>query len=170
MFSSSKSVFEFELNVGKANLKSTFLQTIHFLPSVDGFWIYIQSHWNDNKTELWVAKHFVEKELITSFLTQQESNTLENGYIKVVVHSLIGETNLTLDDHKKVQLHTKDEEVFKTFIGQLKRLGYEQTREFYNLQYGFHHWHYRPADSLTRPEFKAMLEQHEFELLDTWED
>lgn len=163
-------IFELELNVGKANLKDVYLQTIDFLPSVDGFWIYIQSHWDDDKTELWVAKHFVEKELVLSFLERQESNTLENGYIKLVVHSLTGETNLTLDDHKKVQLHTKDEEVFRHFIGQLIDLGYEQTKEFYNLQYGFHHWHYRPSGSLARPEFKAMLEQQGFELLDSWDE
>lgn len=163
-------IFELELNFGKADLKNVFLQTINFLPSVDGFWIYIQSHWEDNKTELWVAKHFVEKELVISFLTQHESDTLKNGYIKIVVHSLTGETNLTLDDHKKVQLHTKDEEIFKHFIGQINELGYEQAKEFYNLQYGFHHWHYRPADSLTRPEFKVMLEEQGFELLDMWDD
>jgi hypothetical protein len=163
-------IFELELNVGKASLKSVFLKTIDFLPSVDGFWIYIQSHWNDDKTELWVAKLFVEKQLVTSFLTEREVDTLENGYIKIVVHSLTGETNLTLDDHKKIQLHTKDEEVFRHFIAQLRELGYEQTKEFYNLQYGFHHWHYRPAESLARPEFKTMLEQQGFELLDTWDE
>jgi hypothetical protein len=83
---------------------------------------------------------------------------------------LTGETNLTLDDHKKIQLHTKDEGVFRHFIGQLINLGFEQTREFYNLQYGFHHWHYRPAESFTRREFKAMLEQQGFQLLDTWDE
>jgi hypothetical protein len=163
-------IFELELNIVNANFKEVFLEAIDFLPSVDGFWIYIQSHWDDDKTELWVAKHFVEKELAIGFLKQQVSNTLENGYIKLVVHSLTGETNLTLDDHKKIQLHTKDEDIFKHIIGQLKNLGYEQTREFYNLQYGFHHWHYRPADSLTRPQFKAMLKQQGFELIDAWDD
>lgn len=162
--------FELELNIDKADLKDVFLKAIDFLPSVDGFWIYIQPHWDDDKTELWAAKHFVEKELVISFLKQQESNTLENGYIKLVVHSLTGQTNLTLDDHKKIQLHTNDEAVFRHFIGQLIDLGYEQTREFYTLQYGFYHLHYRPAESLPRPEFKAMLVQRGFELLDAWED
>lgn len=163
-------IFELELNVGKATLKDVFAKTINFLPSVDGFWIYIQSHWNDDKTELWVAKHFVEEELVVDFLEQQESNTIENGYIKIVVHSLQGKTNLTLDDHKKIQLHTKDEDVFRPFIEQLMDLGYEQTTEFYSLQYGYHHWHYRPSDSLPRTEFKAMLQQHKFELMDTWDE
>ena len=163
-------IFELELNVGKAKLGEIFLKTIDFLQAIDGFWIYIQSHWDDDKTELWVAKHFVEKKLITDFLNQQESNTLENGHIKIVVHSLNGATNLTLDDHKKIQLHTKDEDVFKGYIEQLISLGYEQTKEFYNLQYGFYHWHYRTSNSLKRPEFKEMLKQYEFVLLDEWDN
>ncbi|WP_221393874.1 hypothetical protein [Dyadobacter sp. NIV53] len=162
--------FEFELVVGKAKFVEVFLKTIEFLPLVDGFWIYIQNHWDNDKTELWVAKHFVEKGQIIDFLTKHEINTLKNGYIKVVVHCSQGETNLTLDDHKKIQLHTKDEDVFKQFIGQIVELGYEQTREFYNLEFGFLHWHYRLSDSLTRKEFIKMLQENEFELIDKWDE
>lgn len=165
-----KGIFEFELVVAKPNLIDLFLKSISFLPTVDGFWIYIKNFWDNNKTELWVAKHFTDKDTVTGFLKAQQKSTLENGYLDVVVHSLTGETNLTLDDHKKIQLHTKDEDVFKHFIGQIVDLGYEQTKEFYSLEHGFHHWHYRPEYSLTRPEFKKMLEQNKFELLDTWDE
>lgn len=163
-----KGVFEFELVIGKANLIEVFVKTINFIPTVDGFWIYIQNHWDNDNTELWVAKHFVEKAQVLSFLTKQKKNTLENGYIKIVVHSNLGETNLTLDDHKKIQLHTKDETVFNNFIRQVMGLGYTQSDDFYNLEWGFHHWHYRPADSLTRTEFIAMLQDNKFELIDKW--
>lgn len=163
-------IFELELVVGKANLIDVFLKSILFLPSVDGFWIYIQPFWENDRTELWVAKHFTNSDLVTEFLKMHQKDTLENGNIKIVTHSLIGQTNLTLDDHKKIQLHTKDEEVFRHFIENFMDLGYEQTREFYSLENGFHHWHYRPAGSLTRPDFKSMLEQNQFELLDAWDE
>lgn len=163
-------IFEFELVIGKENLIEVFLKTIDFIPKVDGFWIYIQNHWDNDNTELWVAKHFVEKEQALSFLTKQKNNTLENGYIKIVVHSTLGETNLTLDDHKKIQLHTKNVTVYNDFIRQVINLGYTQTEDFYNLEWGFHHWHYRPADSLTRTEFKIMLQDNKFELIDEWSD
>lgn len=163
-------IFELELVVGKANLIDVCLKSILFLPSVDGFWVYIQPFWENDKTELWVAKHFTNSDLVTEFLKMHQKDTLENGNIKIVTHSLIGQTNLTLDDHKKLQLHTKDEEVFRHFIENFMDLGYEQTREFYSLEYGFHHWHYRPAGSLTRPDFKSMLEQNQFELLDAWDE
>ena len=163
-------IFELELVVAKPNLITLFLKFISLLPTVDGFWIYIKSFWDDDKTELWVAKHFTDKIILIDFLKTQKSNTLENGYLDIVVHSLTGETNLTLDDHKKIQLHTKDEDLLKHFIDQVIDLGYEQTKEFYSLEYGFHHLHYRPVDSLTRTEFKAMLKQNTFELMDTWDE
>lgn len=163
-------IFEFELVVAKPNLITLFLKFISLLPTVDGFWICIKSFWDDDKTELWVAKHFTDKIILIDFLKTQKSNTLENGYLDIVVHSLTGETNLTLDDHKKIQLHTKDEDLLKHFIDQVIDLGYEQTKEFYSLEYGFHHFHYRPVDSLTRTEFKAMLKQNTFELMDTWDE
>lgn len=163
-------IFEFELVVGKESLKEVFLMAVDFLPTVDGFGIYIQNHWDNDKTELWGAKHFVEKAKVLTFLSNQEINTIENGYIKIVVHSSLGETNLTLDDHKKIQFHTKSEKVFNDFIGQVIDLGYTQTKEFYNLEWGFHHWHYRPAGSLTRTEFITMLQGNKFEFIDKWRD
>lgn len=163
-------IFVFELVVGKDSIKQVFLEAIAFLPSVDGCWVYVQSHWNNEGTELWAAPHFTERQQVLDFLTGQEANTLENGYIKVVIYSLEGETNLTLDDHKKIQLHTKDEDVFQSFIGQIEDLGYQQTRDFYSLEWGFHHWHYRPADSLPRAEFIDMLQANGFELIHAWQE
>lgn len=163
-------IFEFELVLTKQNLIDTFIKTIEFLPTIDGFWIYLKNYWESDLTELWVAKHFTDKHTVIDFLKTQKKNTLENGYLDIVVHSLTGETNLTLDDHKKIQLHTKEEGVFNDFIRNIIELGYEQTRDFYNLEFGYHHFHYRLVDSLTRTEFKQMLTDNKFELVDKWEE
>jgi hypothetical protein len=163
-------IFEFELVLTKENLIDTFIKTIDFLPTIDGFWIYIKNYWENDMTELWVAKHFTDKQTVIDFLKTQRKNTLENGYLDIVVHSLTGETNLTLDDHKKIQFHTKDEGVFNDFIGNIIELGYEQTRDLYNLEFGYHHFHYRLVDSLTRTEFKHMLTDNKFEMIDKREE
>lgn len=163
-------IYEFELVLTKENLIDTFIKTIDFLPTIDGFWIYLKNYWENDLTELWVAKHFTDKHTVIDFLKNQKKNTLENGYLDIVVHSLTGETNLTLDDHKKIQFHTKDERVFNDFIGNIVELGYEQTRDLYNLEFGYHHFHYRLVDSLTRTEFKQMLTDNKFELIDKWEE
>lgn len=163
-------IFEFELVLTKENLIDTFIKTIEFLPTIDGFWIYLKNYWESDLTELWVAKHFTDKQTVINFIKTQKKNTLENGFLDIVIHSLTGETNLTLDDHKKIQLHTKDEGLFNDFIGNIIELGYEQTRDFYNLEFGYHHLHYRLVDSLTRTEFKQMLNENKFELIDKWEE
>lgn len=163
-------IFEFELVLTKENLIDTFIKTIEFLPTIDGFWIYLKNYWESDLTELWVATHFTDRHAVIDFIKTQKKNTLENGYLDIVVHSLTGETNLTLDDHKKIQFHTKNEGVFNNFIGNIIELGYEQTRDFYNLEFGYHHFHYRLVDSLTRTEFKQMLTDNKFELIDKWEE
>ncbi|GGH27773.1 hypothetical protein GCM10011418_37930 [Sphingobacterium alkalisoli] len=63
-----------------------------------------------------------------------------------------------------------EEGLFKDFIGNIVELGYEQTRDFYNLEFGYQHFYYRLADSLTRAEFKQMLTENKFELIDKWEE
>jgi len=163
-------IFEFELVLTKQNLIDTFIKTIEFFPTIDGFWIYLKNYWENDLTELWIAKDFTDKQAVIDFLNSQKKNTLENGYLDIVVHSLTGETNLTLDDHKKIQLNTKDEGIFNDFIGNIIELGFEQTRDFYNLEFGYHHFHYRLVDSLTRTEFKQMLSDNKFELIDKWEE
>jgi len=163
-------IFKFELVLAKENLIDTFINSIEFLPTIDGIWIYIKNYWESELTELWVAKHFTDKQTVIGFLKEQKKNTLENGYLDIVVHSLKGDTNLTLDDHKKIQLNTKNEEVFNEFIGRIIDLVYEQTRDFYNLEFGYHHFHYRLVDSLTRSEFKQMIIDNKFEMIDKWED
>ena len=164
------SIFEFEIALAKKNLIDTFITAIKFLPTIDGFWIYIKNFWDNELTELWAAKHFIDEDTVIDFLIQQKQNTLENGYLDIVVHSTTGETNLTLTDHKTIQLYTKDENVFRSFIGNIINLGYEQTRDFYYLGFGYHHFHYRPTNSLKRSEFKQMLTEHKFELIDKWEE
>jgi hypothetical protein len=49
-------IFELELVLTKEHLIDLFLETISFLPSIDGFWIYIKNYWDNDLTELWVAK------------------------------------------------------------------------------------------------------------------
>ena len=162
-------IYEFQLVISKSKLIDTFIKTIDFLPTVDGFWFYIYNHWNDSKTELWVGKDIADKKSAVAFLLQHKSNTLENGYIDCVVHSKVGETNLTLDQHKKIQLFTKDQNLFNDFGKKIMDLGFKQTKEFYNLEFGYHHWHYRPANSSDRNEFTALLKKNNFELLDSWD-
>lgn len=156
-------IFEFELVADNSRLVETFFNAINFIPDTDGFWIYIRDHRENEQTELFAGKDLITKENIIEFLKSNNESTLKNGFIDIVVHSKKGETNLTLDKHKKIQLHTKDESVFKEFIGKIIEIGFEQTRDYYNIEFGYYHWHYRTDKSLDRTEFKKMLRLLNFE-------
>ncbi|RYH73054.1 hypothetical protein EVU94_10280 [Flavobacteriaceae bacterium 144Ye] len=156
-------IFEFELVADNSRLIETYFNAIDFLPATDGFWIFIRDHWENEQTELFAGKDLISKEDIIKFLRFNNESTLKNGFIDIVVHSKKGETNLTLDEHKKIQLHTKDESVFNEFIGKIVGIGFEQTRDYYNIEFGYYHWHYRTDKSLGRTEFKKMLREQNFE-------
>ncbi|UBM61343.1 hypothetical protein LA303_07885 [Candidatus Sulfidibacterium hydrothermale] len=158
-------ILEFELVVDKSRLIETFYKTIEFLPNVDRFWLYLKEHWDNTKTELWAGKEISDKNSVMDFLTKNEETTLKNGFIDIVVHSKKGETNLTLNEHKKIQLHTKDETVFQNFIEKVIDLGFEQTRDYYNIEYGYYHWHYRTDESLNKIEFQQLLVNKGFEYI-----
>jgi len=162
--------YQFELVVEKDGLIETFLDTISFLPGVDGFWIYIWEHWDNQPDELWIAEDFDSEEAITAFLIEHKLDTLENGYVDCVVHCFDGETNLTLDEHKKIRLSTQDGELFNDFIKQVMELGFEQSKDFYTLEFDYEHLHYRPAGSLPRAEFKEMLADANFEFAEVEEE
>ena len=162
--------YQFELVVEKDNLIDVFLETISFLPGVDGFWIYIWDHWDEQQEELWIAEDFDTEEAVIGFLLQHQADTLENGHIDCVVHYLEGETNLTLDEHKKIRLSTKDGDLFNDFIKQVMDLGFEQLEDLYSLEFDYPHLHYRPADSLPREGFKELLAEMNFEFAEVDEE
>lgn len=159
-------VFELELVVDNSRLTPTFFDAIDFLPDVDGFWIYLLDHWNNSTTEIWAGGHIVSKENAKQFLIENEDSTLKNGFVDIVVHCKEGETNLTLSEHKKVQLHTKSESMFQNFIDNIIDLGFEQTRDYYSIEHGYYHWHYRPMGSLNRADFTDLLRGRGFEKIE----
>lgn len=158
--------FKLEMVISKPNLIDVYLQSIHLLPSVDNFWIVIHPFWDNKRPQVWVNPHLKDSKMVTSFLRSESKNTIENGYVELVVYSSKGETTITLDDHKKIQISTKEDSVLKSIIDQYEIKGYRRLRNLYNLEIGFHHWHYRPEGSLTRTELCFLMEQHQFDQLD----
>ena len=155
-------IFEFELVVDENRLDHIFFITSKFLQTVDGFWIWINEHWNEKPRQLYFNEKLSTADDITTFLKENTSNTMENGFIDIVLHSKEGATNLTLNEHKKISLHTKSEKVFNDFIGKVIGLGFDQTRNMYDIEFGYHHWHYKPGRAYDREDFCNFLKQNNF--------
>ena len=168
--SEGSDVYEFELVAEKSKLIDTFIQAINFLPQAEKLEITIKGHWESQSSELWVADLAQTQLDAASFLLENQSSVLENGFVECALYSAHGETRLILDEHKKILHYTTDEAIFSSFGSQIMALGFEQATELYNLEYGFYHWHYRPADSLDAPEFRILLLDAGFKFAKNWDD
>lgn len=160
-------IYSLTLTPDKRNIENLFFSSLEFIPSVDSLAFFLESDWeNEKQTELWINKSLVEKQLIIDLIKENISNTILNGNVATVIYSLKGETNLVIDAHKQLKLTTKDEQVFNEFGNGLIDMGFEQTKELYTLEYGYYHWHYRTADSLTKNKFREYLTNNRFEILE----
>ncbi|MDR2688249.1 MAG: hypothetical protein LBB76_00630, partial [Azoarcus sp.] len=155
----------------KDALEPTFAHALHLLPNVVGMGIGVQGHWERKLNEWWINKtDFKTAEAVLSFFAQARQNTLENGFLDLVVFAQDGETRLMLSEHKTLNLYTKDEKLFRRVVAEFISLGYAHKEDCISMAYGHHHWHYRPAGSLERKKFAGFLRKYRFELLETWKD
>jgi hypothetical protein len=162
-------IFEFELVADIDKLVETYMQAIQALPAVEVFYFYLQEHWENGTEELWACSTISDKDDVLAFLTKYRENTLENGYVKCVVQEEYGSV-LTLDDHKKIQFRTSNEDLFNDFGKKMLALGFTQLETLYDLEFGYYHWHYRPFNSLSRVDFVKLLKAEKFDLLEPGSD
>ncbi|MBN1639360.1 MAG: hypothetical protein JW866_10350 [Ignavibacteriales bacterium] len=159
-------IYTFLMTPDKYLIEDLFFKSFDFIPSVDSVALFIEAEWdNEESTELWINKSLTERQPIIDFLINNIPKTINNGYVSTVVCCAKGETNLVIDSHKHLKLTTKDESVFNNFGKNIMDLGYQQTQDFYSLEYGYYHWHYRPADSLDKMNFREYLTKNGFEIL-----
>ena len=155
-------VYEFELVVNKSRLVSTFIKAISFLPGADELQLRLQDGWEGQEAATWNNRSLSGRQAITEFLLEHQSDTLDNGFVECVICVAQGETTLVLGEHKQIKLYTKDEKLFSDFGVEIIALGFAQTTELYSLEYGFYHYHYRPAGSLSRIELQTLLATNGF--------
>jgi hypothetical protein len=158
-------IFEFELVAGIDRLSETYLQAIQILPRMERFYLYLKEHWENGEEELWASGTIATTNDVLTFLNKHRENILENGHVSCTVQEAYGST-LTLDDHKKIQFRTSDENLFNEFGKKIMNLGFKQLKTLYDLEFGYYHWHYRPFNSLSRPDFINLLREERFDRLD----
>ncbi len=157
-------VYELQMVVDQTRLIEIFFNCIKNLESIDSFGMLISSLWTDKSEVFWKSTMLDNKEKIINFLQNHPHETTENGFVNLNIFSSITQTQLILCDHKKIKLYTKSEDVFRKFIGTIIGYGFKQTMEFYDIEYGYHHWHYRPANSLEYDVFAEILRANKFDV------
>jgi hypothetical protein len=169
-FSISKTeegIYEVEAAIERDKLFDTFVELMKKLPSIRVFWIKIAVDWEDQgREEFWTNENLNTSDSITSFLTTRWADTVANGHVALTAYGDVGQTNLTIDTHKTLNVLTKSAEMQRRMATSLKRLGFEELAEFHSLEWGFHHWHYRPNQSKSRTKLIKALKKDGFQ---SWE-
>ncbi|HEY6186880.1 MAG TPA: hypothetical protein VIW80_04315 [Pyrinomonadaceae bacterium] len=151
-------LYEVEAVIGRDQLFETFVALVRRLPSIRVFWIKIAADWEDKgREEFLVNEDLDSAESITDFLTAHAKDTVPNGHVALTAYSKVGQTNLVIDTHKTIKVLTKSAKVQSKMVARLKKLGFVELPEFYSLEYGYYHWHYRPTRSKSRSRFVAAL-------------
>jgi hypothetical protein len=156
-------LYEVEVVVGRDKLLDTFGALLRRLPSIKVFWVKIAADWEDKGLEDFrVNEDLNSAELIAEFLTTHARDTVANGHVALTAYSRIGQTNLLIDTHKMIKVLTKSAKMQSKMAAGLRRLGFKELPEFYSLEYGYYHWHYRPTKSKARARLVAILKREGF--------
>ena len=163
--SKNDDIYDVEAAIEDDKLFSTFVELINRLPSIRVFWIKLAADWEDSdREEFWTNEKLNSSESITTFLTTNSRDTVQNGHVALTAYSDVGQTNLSIDTHKTIKVLTKSAKIQRTMAAVLRSLGFKELSRFYSLEYGYHHWHHRPFRSKSRTRLVSTLKKAGFNL------
>ncbi len=158
-------IYEIEVVVADQRLFSTLIELVKRLPSIRVLWLKLAADWEDKSLEqFWTNEKLHTVRRIERFLTDHWSDTIANGHVAVTVYSDFGQTNLLIDTHKTIKVLTKNAKIQSRMAAALRRLQFKELRKFHSLEYGYHHWHFRPSRSKSRTRLVRMLKENGFTL------
>lgn len=157
--------YQLDAVVERDKLFETFIELVKRLPSIKVFWIRLAADWeNENRVELWTNEKLNTVELIEEYLKSHWNDTVANGHVGLTVFSAVGKTNLSIDSHKLIKVLGTSATIHRKMAAGLRKLGFEELSEFYSLEDGYYHWHYRPTRSKSRKRLIAALKDDGFTL------
>jgi hypothetical protein len=158
-------IYEVEAAIESDKLFSTFVELMNRLPTIRVFWIKLAADWEDQgREDFWTNESLNTSKSITTFLTTHSKDTVANGHVALTAYSNVGQTNLSIDTHKTIKVLTKSAKIQRKMAASLKSLEFKELSEFHSLEYGYYHWHYRPARSKSRTRLVAALRKSGFTL------
>ena len=158
-------IYQIDAVVQRDKLFDTFIELVKRLPSIKVFWIRFAPDWEDqNREEFWTNETLNSVELIERYLKSHWNDTVTNGYVALTAYSTVGQTNLSIDTHKIIRVLGKSSKIQSKMAAAFRKLGYQELLEFYSLESGYYHWHYRATRSKSRTELIAALKDDGFTL------
>lgn len=154
--------------VEENSLVSLYERLLSITDELDVFWIKLPYDWECEEDEdiRYVAEGLNTPKRIVDYIKANRNNTLLNGYITMTAYADTGETNFNISDHKELMVLTYDQRIRKDATDVFRSAGLKQKKSLITIGRGFHHWHYRPTESLDRETFIKKLVGDGFELIE----
>lgn len=159
-----ESFYTLRFKLGADRLQTVFFQLHDFFPEVNLVCISIRDYKGGESIEHWISSSHKNKSESISFFQQYVADTLENGYVELAIYCLEGEICLTVDEHKKMTLTTKDFKFFNFLCRLLVQTGIKQHDTFVEDE-EVALWHYRPHQSLDHATFRNVLSEKGFQVV-----
>ena len=168
---SDETPFCVEVVVDRRRIENVFFQLVEMLPSASALEIRICGHWDDTrKTGIWLSPDWDSPKKVVSYLKRYKYDLLYNGFVEVSVYSRQEKSTLRLDDHKIIEFYSEHTRYLEDFVGNVEQLGFKPRAPFLTIARGFHHFHYRPSNSLDRVALANALEADGFRFVESIDD
>jgi hypothetical protein len=103
---------------------------------VDGEWERF------GRTEMFANENLSSPAILKAFLENHEKELIQNGHVTLIAYLENGRTNIQLTDHKTVRILSLKEDVVLEVGDFLESMNIPKSENLFQIEYGFHHWHY----------------------------
>jgi hypothetical protein len=149
--------------VEEKDLLKVYLAVVGALSEIRVFWVKLQDDWEDaGKEEIYVNERLDSLEAIAQFIRSNPLNTIRNGHVTLTTYATAGATNVSISDHKTIDILTYDRLVAGKVCAVLGGYGLNEKENLISISRGFHHWHYRHPEAFNRHDLIDMLHTQGF--------
>jgi len=156
-----------DIVIDRSKLLDAFLSIAEKLNSIRVLWVRLEKDWEDGQEfEFYANESLNNISNIKNFILDNINDILLNGYLSTTIYSSDGATNVSIDKHKKIHISTKSSEFIDLAANYIENmnLNFYDFDNFYSIDYGYYHYHYRPTNSKSRMDLIKHLKENGFYL------
>ncbi|HOJ78982.1 MAG TPA: hypothetical protein PL158_12945 [Bacillota bacterium] len=154
-----------EIVVDQSRLFDLYFDIGELLKSIRVFWLRLADDWEvDGTLEIYANESLNDLVRIKQFVMDNYEDIFRSGFLTATIYSEEGATNLNLDEHKIIHILTQSKDLVAEIKDFLDKSNFQHfdAENFVSVEYGFHHWHYRPIQSKDRAELIELLLKNGF--------
>lgn len=146
-----------EAVVAAAEVLDTYLSLVESLGRFKVSWVKMQPDWEEGGEIAYVNESLNNASLMRALLERKDLDLVRNGHVTITAFAHEGSTNVSLTDHKTIEIWSTSHDLCNRVSRVLQRRGLPRSERLISIEHGFHHWHYRPDAAPDRAGLIAAL-------------